>query len=95
MKFISARELRLKPGEVWKLARKEKDLVITSRGKPVALLTNIDGDNLLEELEVLQRLRALKALDNVHRRSVSSGTDKIPSKEIEAEIRAVRRTRIK
>ncbi|MBW1999779.1 MAG: type II toxin-antitoxin system prevent-host-death family antitoxin, partial [Deltaproteobacteria bacterium] len=60
MKFISVRDLRLKPGEVWKLARTEKDLVITSRGKPVALLTNIDGENLLEELEVLRRLRALK-----------------------------------
>ena len=95
MKFISARELRLKPGEVWKLAKKEKDLIITSRGKPVALLINIDADNLLEELEVLQRLRALKALDNVHRRSVSSGTDKITSKEIEGEIKAVRSTRTK
>ena len=95
MKFISVRELRLKPGEIWKLARKEKDLVITSRGKPVALLTNIEGENLLEELEVLRRLRALKALDNIQSRSVSIGTEKISDKEIEDEIKAVRRSSAK
>ncbi|MBW1717582.1 MAG: type II toxin-antitoxin system prevent-host-death family antitoxin [Deltaproteobacteria bacterium] len=95
MKFISVRDLRLKPGEIWKLARKEKDLVITSRGKPVALLTNIEGKNLLEELEVLRRLRALKALDNIQSRSVSLGTEKISDKEIEDEIKAVRRSSAK
>jgi len=95
MKFISVRDLRLKPGEIWKLARKEKDLVITSRGKPVALLTNIEGKNLLEELEVLRRLRALKALDNIQSRSVSIGTEKISDKEIEDEIKAVRRSSAK
>ena len=95
MKFISARDLRLKPGDVWKLAKKEKDVIITSRGKPVALLTNIEGEDLLEEIEVLRRVRALKALDNIHRRSVSIGTDKIPSREIEAEIRDVRKAREK
>ena len=95
MKFISVRDLRLKPGEIWKLARKEKDLVITSRGKPVALLTNIEDKNLLEELEVLRRLRALKALDNIQSRSVSIGTEKISDKEIEDEIKAVRRSSAK
>jgi len=95
MKFISVRDLRLKPGEIWKLAKKEKDLVITSRGKPVALLTNIEDKNLLEELEVLRRLRALKALDNIQSRSVSIGTEKISDKEIEDEIKAVRRSSAK
>ncbi len=92
MKFISVRDLRLRPGEIWKLAKEEKDLVITSRGKPVALLTNIEGQDLFEELETLRRLRALKALDNIHKRSVSAGTDKISEKEIEQEIKAVRRS---
>lgn len=93
MKFITVRDLRIKPGEVWKLAEKEKDLIITSRGKPVALLTSIEGEDVVEELEVLRRLRALRALDNIHRRSVAAGTDKITDKEIETEIEAVRRNR--
>ncbi len=38
MKFVSSRELRINPGAVWHLLRQEKDLVITSNGKPVAVL---------------------------------------------------------
>lgn len=93
MKFITARDLRLKPGDVWKLAQKEKDLVITSNGRPVALLTGITEDTFEEELDVIQRARALRALDEIHRDSVLKGTDQISFKEIESEIEQARRRR--
>ena len=93
MKFITARDLRLKPGDVWKLAQKEKDLVITSNGRPVALLTGITEDTFEEELDVIQRARALRALDEIHRDSVLKGTDQISFKEIESEIEQARRGR--
>ncbi len=59
--------------------------MITSRNKPVALLTSIDGINLLNLLEKLRlsiRLRAIKSLDNIHKRSVSSGTDRLVRKKL-------------
>jgi prevent-host-death family protein len=91
MKFITARDLRLKPGDVWKLAKKEEDLIITANGRPVALLTGVTEDTLEEELDVIQRARALRALDEIHRASALKGTDQISAKDIESEIAQVRR----
>ncbi|MBW2035765.1 MAG: type II toxin-antitoxin system prevent-host-death family antitoxin [Deltaproteobacteria bacterium] len=90
MKFVSVRDLRLKPGDVWKLAKREKDLIITANGRPMAILTGVDEDTFEEELDVIQRARALKALDSIHRDSVTRGTDRISSEEIQSEIDAVR-----
>ena len=90
MKFVSVRELRLKPGEVWKIARREKDVVLTANGRPVAILTGVDEETFEEELDVIQRARALKALDTIHRESVKKGTHRITDREIQKEIDAVR-----
>jgi prevent-host-death family protein len=94
MKFITSRDLRLKPGDVWKLAKKEEEVVITANGRPIALLTGVTEETLEEELDVIQRARALKALDEIHRASVMNGTDRISSKEIESEIVQSRRRRV-
>jgi prevent-host-death family protein len=91
MKFVSVRELRLKPGDVWKIARREKDVVLTANGRPVAILTGVDEETFEEELEVIQRARALKALDTIHRESVKKGTHRITDREIQKEIEAVRK----
>jgi prevent-host-death family protein len=91
VKFISVRELRLKPGDVWKVAIKEKDVVLTSNGRPIAILTGVDEESFEEELEVIQRARALKALETIHRESVQKGTHKLTEKEIQEEIDAVRK----
>jgi prevent-host-death family protein len=94
MKFITSRDLRLKPGDVWKLAKKEEEVVITANGRPIALLIGVTEETLEEELDVIQRARALKALDEIHRASVMNGTDRISSKEIESEIIQSRRRRV-
>ena len=94
MKFISVRELRLKPGEVWKLAKQEKDLVITSNGRPIAILTGINEESFEEELDIMQRARALKALDTIHKNSVMKGTHRITDQEIQLEINAVRKGKV-
>ena len=91
MRFVSVRDLRLKPGDVWKLAKQEKDLIITSNGRPVAILTGINEENLEEELDAIHRARALVALESMHKDSVIKGTDRISSQEIELEIDAVRK----
>lgn len=93
MRFITVRDLRLKPGEIWKLTRQEKEIVITSKGRPVALLTGVDAESLEKELEVLRRARALKALDDIQKDSMSKGTHKTTDPEIEAEIKAARKAR--
>ena len=91
MKFVSVRELRLKPGDVWKAAKVEKDLVITANGRPIAILTGVDENTFEQELAIIQRARALTALDRLHRKSVQKGTHTMSEKEIQAEIDDVRR----
>lgn len=91
MKFVSVRELRLKPGEVWKAAKIEKDLVITANGRPIAILTGVDENTFEQELATIQRARALTALDRLHKKSVENGTHKISEKEIQVEIDKARR----
>ena len=56
MKFVSVRDLRLKPGDIWKLAKQEKDLIITSNGRPVAILTGVNEETFSEELDAIQRV---------------------------------------
>lgn len=91
MKFVSVRDLRLKPRDVWKLADEEKDLIITSNGRPIAILTGVNEETFEDELDAIQRGRALKALDSIQRDSEMKGTSRITSKEIKLEIDAVRK----
>jgi len=91
VRFISVRDLRLKPGEVWKLSKQEKDLIITTNGRPIAILVGITEDTLEEELDAIHRARALRALDSLQQESVFKGTDRLSSAEIDLEISAVRK----
>ena len=91
MKFVSVRELRLKPGEVWKAAKIEKDLVITANGRPIAILTGVDEDTFEHELATIKRARALTALDRLHRESVQKGKHTMSPEEIQVEIDEARR----
>jgi prevent-host-death family protein len=92
MKFVSVRDLRLKPGKVWKMAKEEKDVVLTVNGRPVAILTGVDEDSFEAEIEVIRRARALQALDSLQLDSVKKGTHRITADKIETEIRAVRKS---
>ena len=92
MKFISVRDLRLKPGKVWQMAKEEKDLVLTVNGRPVAILTGVDEDSFETELEAIRRARALQALHSLQLDSLSKGTHRITADKIEEEIGAVRKS---
>lgn len=93
MRFVTVRDLRLKSGEIWRELQKEKDLVITSNGKPVAVLSGIDSDHLEEYFRILRRARATLAINKIQERSRRKGLDQLSDADIEAEIKAVRRSR--
>ena len=93
MKFVTVRDLRLKPRQVWERLARDKEMIITSNGKPIALLTQVKEDNFEQTLAVLRRARALMAIEEMQRASLAAGTDRMSGSSIEAEIRAVRRSR--
>jgi hypothetical protein len=92
MKFASIRDLRVKPGEVWKALEKD-DVVLTSNGKPFAVLTRTDGESLETLLSTLRRSRAQAALGEIRRTAREKGLDTVSAAAITGEIKAYRATR--
>jgi hypothetical protein len=83
VKFVSSCELQINPGAVWKRLREEKDLVITSNGKPVGILTFADEDSLEDVLTTLRQGRALLAAARIRQRSNEKGLDRLSDHAIE------------
>jgi len=93
MKFVSIRDLRGKSAEVWENLPGEGEMVITSNGRPIAILAAITESNLEENLRAFRQARAIDVVASLQRRSVEQGTDRISMAEIDAEIRATRANR--
>jgi antitoxin (DNA-binding transcriptional repressor) of toxin-antitoxin stability system len=41
MEFITVRDLRTRPSEVWDKLRQQRDPILTSSGRPIAVLSHI------------------------------------------------------
>ena len=92
MKYVSVRDLSTKPGTVWKKI-KEDDVVVTSNGKPIALMHSVTEETLEDRVRAVRRSRALMALENMQKEAEKRGLDKLSEADIEAEVRAVRKAR--
>lgn len=95
MKFVSSRELQINPGAVWKRLREEKDLVITTNGKPVGILTFADEDSLEEVLTTLRQGRALSTAARIRQRANEKRLDRLSDYAIETIINRTRTPRRK
>lgn len=93
MKLVSVRDFRSKSGKVWSDLAREKDLLLTSNGKPIALVSAVSEEDVEDSLAALRQVRATIAVARMQSRSVVQGTSKISLKEINAEIAAVRKQR--
>ena len=95
MRFVSIRELRNQSALVRKTLVEEKGLVITSNGKPIAPLSAIVEENLEESLEAIRRARAQAAATALQQASLQAGHDRLSPADINAEIDATRRERVR
>ena len=93
MRFLSVRDLRGKSAQVWKELPDEREMIITSNGRPIAILSAITESNLEESLKAFRQARAVEAVARLQRRSVEQGTDRVTMDEINAEVKAVRKKR--
>jgi len=93
MRFVTVRELRSQPASRWRKMAEGKELIVTSNGKPCAVVLPTDEHSLEKMLLELRRLRGLEALDSVREHAKRRGLDKMTMKEIDAEIAAARRER--
>jgi antitoxin (DNA-binding transcriptional repressor) of toxin-antitoxin stability system len=93
MKFVSVRDLRGRSAEIWRELPGEREMVITSNGRPVAILATVSESNLEESLAAFRQVRAIEAVSSMQRRSTVTGADAIAAADIEVEIAAVRQAR--
>lgn len=98
MKFLSVRDLRGKSASVWRELPREREMVVTNNGRPVALLTAVDETSVEESLAAWRQVRATRALASIQQQSMQKETDSFSMDEIDAEIgksRADRRKRVR
>ena len=95
MKFVSIRDLKTKSSQIWKELPNQKEMVLTSNGRPIAILSSINENNLEQVLSAFRRARASSAASSIQYDSVRQGTDKMTMDEIENEIKIVRSKRHK
>ncbi len=93
MKFVSVRDLRGKSRDIWKSLQGEREMVITSNGRPIALLVSVNENTLEESLSAFRRARAMDAVEALQRHSIRAGTDKLTSDDINTEVQSVRKNR--
>jgi len=93
MKFVSSREIRVNPKPVFDAAGEGDEVVITSHGKPVALLVGVSGDDLEETVRLFRRAKAQAAVSRMRRAAAREGLAGMDEAEIEAEVAAVRSER--
>ena len=93
MKFLSVRDLKTKSSQVWKDLPEQKEMVITSNGRPIALLSTVNENNLEQVLTAFRRARATNALASIQYDSIQKGTDMISMDELNAEIEVIRSKR--
>lgn len=95
MKIVSDREFRNEPGKVRKELT-EQEVVLTSRGKPYAVLLPVDDPEDIEKvLELASRIKAQMALSAVRQKAKETGLNKISLEEINEEINQIRNSREK
>jgi antitoxin (DNA-binding transcriptional repressor) of toxin-antitoxin stability system len=93
MEFVSVRELRIHAAQVWKRLSAAGELIITSNGRPIALLSGVTPATLEATLTALRRARAQVAVSVLRDAAQARGYETTAADEIEAEVAASRKAR--
>ena len=82
MEFSGIRDFRNKSAASWKKLNKEKELVVTSNGKPVAVLSAVTPANVEQSLRLSRQARAMIAVNTMRRQAVTNSLDRASLEEI-------------
>ena len=93
MNLITVRDLRNRSGEVWRRLAQQQELIVTSNGRPVALLASVNEDDVGKTLAMLRRARAQVAASRMRETAVTAGADRMTLDEINEEIGKARQER--
>ena len=92
MKFVTSRDVRNNPSE-FRQAVEREDVVLTVGGKPFAIAMGVEEDEVQDTLELLRRLRALRAVARMQRSAEKRGLGSMSADVINEEIGEARKAR--
>jgi antitoxin (DNA-binding transcriptional repressor) of toxin-antitoxin stability system len=93
MKFVTVRDLRNKSAQIRQYLSKEKEIILTSNGKPFAIVTSASEESLEKSLTMIRRMRAENAVNSMQKTAMESGVSRFSIEDVNAEITAVRKAR--
>ena len=93
MKFITVRDFRTSPAQIWKQLPDEQEFIITNNGKPIALLTPLNDETLEETINTVRKAKAMNAVQKMQEISIKNGTNTLSEEEVENEIREYRESK--
>lgn len=93
MKFITVRELRGRTSEIWDQLARQRELVVTNNGRPIAILCATDAESFEASLRNLRRARAADALSSLQRQAERGSLDGLTLDDVNEEIQASRKDR--
>jgi antitoxin (DNA-binding transcriptional repressor) of toxin-antitoxin stability system len=93
MKFFTIKDLRTAPASIWKDLSTEREFIITSSGKPFALITPLNDATLENTVSAVRRAKAVMAVQKMQNISASLGNNKMSFDEIYAIVKDVRRNK--
>ena len=93
MKLIAIKDLK-QPRQLKQRLLAEKELLLTSDGRPVAVMVHVDpAEDPETVIRGIRDARSRQALTRVRAAAARSGSNQLSSAEIEREITAARRAR--
>ncbi len=93
MKTLTIRDFRTRPRQARRAIAAEGEALLTSNGRPVALMLSVDSDSLDQTMETVRRARALQAVKKMRADAKSRGLDGLSFKQIDAMIAKSRKAR--
>jgi prevent-host-death family protein len=93
MSTISVSDLKKKPAKQWLKSVGKDDLVVTSKGRPVAVLMRLASASVESTRALLRSVRALQAQAGLQEAAAASGAAELSLSDIDSEISASRRAR--
>ena len=93
MSTISLSELRKRPAKQWLKSAGKDDLILTSKGQPVAVILRIAAESVESTRSLVRSVRALQAQAALQQAAAASAAGEFSMSDIDAEIAATRRAR--
>jgi antitoxin (DNA-binding transcriptional repressor) of toxin-antitoxin stability system len=93
MKTITIRDLRTRPRQARQGLQEGEEALLTSNGRPLALMVPVSSETLDETLLALRRARAQMALAAIRSRASSTGADRLSLRDIDKVVAEVRQGR--